>query len=112
VTGDDPAPFSHRSQGTLAVIGHQVAVADVMGWRFSGRLAWLLWRAVYLVKLPGLAQQVRVALGWATDLFFPRDLVRTIDTGPPDVRGDRAAGRPGPSTDAAPGDEAPAGGDA
>lgn len=82
-TGDSPDAFTYQSQGTLAVIGHQVAVAEVMNQQFSGRIAWLLWRGIYLFKLPGLAQKVRVALSWGLELFFPRDLVRTIDTPSP-----------------------------
>jgi len=41
--------------------------------------AWLLWRGVYLSKLPGLERKVRVLTDWTLELFFPRDIVQTID---------------------------------
>jgi NADH dehydrogenase len=51
-----------------------------MGRRFSGLLAWFMWRSVYLFKLPGLEKKVRVLLDWTLDLFFSRDIVLTVDT--------------------------------
>jgi NADH dehydrogenase len=59
----------------MAGLGRRSAVAEVFGLRFSGLLAWWLWRTVYLMKLPGLERKVRVALDWTLDLFFPRDIV-------------------------------------
>ena len=50
--------------------------------RFSGLLAWLMWRGVYLSKLPGAERKVRVLVDWLIDLFFPRDMVQTIDLTP------------------------------
>ena len=49
--------------------------------RFSGLLAWLMWRGIYLAKLPGVERKVRVLVDWAIELFFPRDIVQTIDLG-------------------------------
>ena len=45
-----------------------------MGLRFSGLLAWFMWRTIYLMKLPGLDRKVRVMIDWTLDLFFPRDI--------------------------------------
>lgn len=44
--------------------------------RFSGVVAWWLWRAYYLSALPGLQKKVRVALDWTLDLMFSKDLVQ------------------------------------
>ncbi len=68
-------PYAYRSKGTIVVLGHRTAVAEVGQWRFSGLLAWLFWRAVYLAKLPGLEKKARVFVDWTLDLFFPRDIV-------------------------------------
>jgi NADH dehydrogenase len=67
----------------LAVIGHQTACAEVKGWRFSGVLAWLMWRGIYLSKLPGLERKVRVLLDGVIELFFPRDIVQTFTIATP-----------------------------
>jgi NADH dehydrogenase len=42
--------------------------------RFSGFIAWWLWRSVYLAKLPGIAKKVRVAIQWTLDLLFSRQI--------------------------------------
>lgn len=67
-------PFRFKGFGEMASIGHLVAVADIMGMRFSGFFAWWIWRTVYLAKLPRFDRKVRVMLDWTLDLFFPRDI--------------------------------------
>lgn len=67
-------PFKFTGLGELATIGHRKAVAMVMGLRFSGLLAWFMWRSVYLMKLPGLDRKLRVMAEWTFEMFFPRDI--------------------------------------
>jgi NADH dehydrogenase len=78
--------FHFDSLGTLCVVGHQTACAELTlpfarrkSVRFSGLLAWMIWRSVYLAKLPGLERKARVVVDWTMELFFPRDIVQTID---------------------------------
>jgi NADH dehydrogenase len=68
-------PFRFKMLGMLAAIGRRAGVAEILGMRFSGIIAWGLWRAIYLFKLPGLQKKVRVALDWALDLVFSKDIV-------------------------------------
>jgi len=78
--------FRFESLGALCVVGHHNACAELSvpgarqkSVRFSGLLAWLMWRSIYLSKLPGLERKVRVMFDWVIELFFPRDIVQTID---------------------------------
>jgi len=71
-------PFHFDALGLLCVVGYQTACAEIKGWRFSGFLAWLLWRGIYLSKLPGAERKLRVLGDWIIELFFPRDIVQTI----------------------------------
>ena len=78
--------FHFDSLGALCVVGHQTACAELSvpfarnkSLRFSGLFAWLLWRGIYLAKLPGLERKIRVLMDWTIELFFPRDIVQTID---------------------------------
>lgn len=78
--------FHFDSLGALCVVGHQTACAELTvpfsrkrSMRFSGLLAWLMWRGIYLGKLPGLERKVRVMVDWTVELFFPKDIVQTID---------------------------------
>lgn len=72
--GQQPKPFHYIPQGAMASIGNYRAVADVMGIRLSGPLAWLMWRTFYLGMLPGMVTKLRVVIDWALDLFAPRNL--------------------------------------
>jgi NADH:ubiquinone reductase (H+-translocating) len=81
--------FHFDSLGALCVVGHQTACAELSvpfirnkSVRFSGFLAWFMWRTIYLSKLPGMERKVRVLMDWTTELFFPRDIVQTIDLQP------------------------------
>jgi NADH dehydrogenase len=72
-------PFCFKSLGSLCIVGYHTACAEIRGLQFSGLFAWLLWRGIYLSKLPGLERKVRVLTDWTLELFFPRDIVQTID---------------------------------
>jgi NADH dehydrogenase len=84
--GRELQPFHFDSLGALCVVGHHTACAELSvpfarakSMRFRGLLAWLLWRGIYLGKLPGLERKVRVLSDWVIELFFPRDIVQTIE---------------------------------
>jgi NADH dehydrogenase len=79
VTGQPLRPFHFDALGTLCVVGHHTACAEIKGMHFSGLFAWLLWRGIYLSKLPGLERKVRVVADWLIELVFPRDIAQTID---------------------------------
>ncbi len=83
IKGEPLKPFHFDSLGTLCVVGHHTACAEIKGFKFSGFFAWFLWRTLYLSKLPGLERKVRVVADWTIELFFPRDIVQTIDLHPP-----------------------------
>ncbi|MDB6067035.1 MAG: copper transporter [Pedosphaera sp.] len=72
--GESLQPFAHKNLGQLASIGHHTAVADIMGFQFSGFIAWWIWRSIYLFKLPGLQRKLRLMIDWTMDLFFPREI--------------------------------------
>ena len=86
VNGRPARKFHFDSLGALCVVGHQTACAELRMpfagntfWRFSGLFAWILWRTIYLLKLPGLERKIRVLIDWNIELFFPRDIVQTVD---------------------------------
>ncbi len=76
IRGQAPQAYAFTGLGKLGSLGHNSAVAEILGMRFSGFFAWLLWRAVYLSKFPGLDRKLRVALDWIIALLFPPELVQ------------------------------------
>jgi NADH dehydrogenase len=73
--GRPTRPCNIRSKGELAALGCRTGVARVFGFKLAGFPAWFLWRSVYLLKMPGLARKVRVALDWSMDLVFAKEAV-------------------------------------
>ncbi|HKR85369.1 MAG TPA: NAD(P)/FAD-dependent oxidoreductase [Terriglobales bacterium] len=69
-------PFSFRPLGMMASIGHHNAVAEVLGLTFSGPVAWLLWRSVYLAKIPTKLRKIEVAIDWAWSALFRPNIVQ------------------------------------
>jgi NADH:quinone reductase (non-electrogenic) len=78
VLGEPLKPFHYKTIGMLASIGHHSGVAMLFGIKFSGFIAWWMWRSVYLLKLPRLAKKIRVMTDWTLDIFFGRDIEQMI----------------------------------
>lgn len=72
--GKRAIPFTYKAPGQLATIGRRTGVARILGLKFSGIVGWVLWRTVYLLKLPSLEKKLSVGLQWALDAVFDRDL--------------------------------------
>lgn len=93
VRGEPLQPFRFKIIGMLATIGRRRGVAEIFGWRFSGIVAWWLWRGIYLSKLPGVQKKVRVALDWMLDLVFSKDIVQLPTLSAPTMsRAEESAG--------------------
>jgi NADH dehydrogenase len=87
--GGKKMSFSFRTLGQLAAIGRRTGVADIFGRKFSGFIAWWMWRTIYLSKLPRFEKKLRVALDWTLDVLFSKDLVQFVT-----FQGDEAMSRP------------------
>ena len=72
--GQPTRPFHFKALGQLCSIGGYEAVAEMLGVHVSGFLAWLMWRGVYLFKLPTWSRRIKVAFDWSWDVLFSRDL--------------------------------------
>jgi NADH dehydrogenase len=74
---DQPThPFSFKGLGMLASLGNRSAVAEILGVRISGFIAWILWRAIYLAKLPSLARKLEVAVDWTWHALFSPNIIQ------------------------------------
>jgi NADH dehydrogenase len=76
IKNSEKEKFSYRSKGQMAVIGKRTGIATFFGMNISGFLAWIIWRNVYLSKIPTFDKKIRVLLDWVIDLFFERDVSR------------------------------------
>jgi len=76
IKNSEKEKFVYHSKGQLAIIGKRTGIATFLGINISGFLAWLIWRNVYLSKIPTFDKKTRVFLDWMIDLFFDRDVSR------------------------------------
>jgi NADH dehydrogenase len=79
---DEPPPgaFGYKDLGELATVGRLRAVADFRRFRFSGRIAWLLWLAIHLFWLIGFQNRILVFVRWAWS-FLTRGRGNRLITG-------------------------------
>jgi NADH dehydrogenase len=75
INGTAPRSFTYRSLGDLVSLGQWQAVGDVGGIRWTGPVAWWLWRTVYLFKFASWSKRLKIMLDWTIHLFTPRDIV-------------------------------------
>jgi NADH dehydrogenase len=76
IKNSEQEKFVYHSKGQMAIIGKRSGIATFLGVNISGFLAWLIWRNVYLSKIPTFDKKTRVFLDWVIDLFFDRDVSR------------------------------------
>lgn len=75
--GKGKTEFKFKSLGMLGALGHHCAVAELFGRiKLSGFIAWLMWRGIYWVKLPGFDRKLKVAFSWALDMIIPIESVQ------------------------------------
>src|SRR5262245_35642149 len=74
LTGRPRKPFAFKLLGEMVPLSRRKAVADLGGWKLVGFPAWLVWKTVYMLKLPTWAARLRVVLDWTVELFFERDV--------------------------------------
>lgn len=86
IEGSDPTPFVYKSKGSLASLGAHTGVADVMGIKLSGFLAWLMWRAYYVSFVPGIATKLSILTNWILGAVTPPNMVQIVTRQPKGVR--------------------------
>ena len=86
IKGGRMKKFTYTPKGQMAVIGKRTGIAHVFGMNLRGILAWVLWRNIYLSKVPTLSKRIRVLWDWTEDALFDRDIARLKFTGKSGVK--------------------------
>ena len=76
INGHSKRAYSFKPQEHMAVIGKRTGIASILGMKVGGVLAWMLWRSVFITKVPTFTKKVRLILDWTGDLVFDRDIAR------------------------------------
>jgi len=70
VDGKELKAFEYKPLGQLVELGSDFAVNEVMGIRFTGRLAAIFWRMAYLTRLSSPQSKARQMADWMLGLFM------------------------------------------
>ncbi len=76
-------PFSYRTLGVFVDMGQGQAVAETVGLRWRGRIAWVLARSYHLAMMPGIGRKFRLLVEWNVGLVFGRDVSELGQLGHP-----------------------------
>ena len=86
--GESTQPFRYRDYGTLATIGRNRAVVDLVSplghFKFSGYFAWLFWLFAHIYFLIGFRNRIVVLIDWASAYWSQQRHARVVtDIEPP-----------------------------
>lgn len=76
-----PRHFRYRTRGLVVDMGNQKAVAETLGIKWSGIIAWLIARTYHLAMMPGLGRRARLLVDWNVGLLFGRDTAELSQLG-------------------------------
>jgi len=74
--GTPKRPFAFTVRAKMGGLGRRKGVAEILGIKFSGYLAWLLQGFFYLMRLPTLDRQLRVMAEFFLNMILPLDIVQ------------------------------------
>lgn len=79
IVGRPQEPYEAHYAGKIVSLGAGEALAETLGFRWSGRPAWWMYRLVYLLKLVGTRPKIRVAVTLALNRLLHPDLSYHMD---------------------------------
>jgi len=74
IQGRAPEPFLFDFTGNIVGLGGGVALVNLLGIKFHGRLGWLFYRMAYLQRLVGLKNKVALVFTLGLNALFDRDI--------------------------------------
>ena len=74
--GEAVKPFSYFNFGALVSVGEHYAAVDLLGVKLTGFLGWFVWRTLYLSKIVGFSNKLRIMIDWTLDLLIERSIAQ------------------------------------
>lgn len=84
--GEPLQPFRYFNFGSLVSVGEHYAAVDLLGIKLSGFLGWFVWRTLYLAKIVGFSNKVRIMVDWTLDLLIERSISQLQEREPQSAR--------------------------
>jgi NADH:quinone reductase (non-electrogenic) len=88
-----PRKFRYKTLGVFVDLGRHQAVAEMLGVKLRGFVAWWAARTYHLLMMPGTARKLRLLVDWTVGLFFGRASAELGQLGhPPPLHGGEGVG--------------------
>src|SRR5260221_5082356 len=75
IQGKKAKPFNFSGMGDACSLGRRRAVSQAWGFRMDGILAWIAWRAMFVMFVPTWDRRIRILLDWLLTPMLGRDIV-------------------------------------
>ncbi len=82
LSGKSTKPFQYFDFGGLVSVGEHFAAVNLLGIRISGFIGWFIWRTLYLSKIVGVSNKIRIVIDWTLDLLIERSISQIRDSAP------------------------------
>jgi NADH dehydrogenase FAD-containing subunit len=69
-----PNDFHWADKGVVVSLGHGRTYAKIVGFHFSGPLATIAYKSIYLMSTIGARAKLQAILEWGMNMFLPRDV--------------------------------------
>lgn len=76
LAGKPAKPFRYFNFGALVSVGEHYAAVNLLGVKISGFLGWIIWRTLYLSKIIGINNRIRIMVDWTLDLLIERSITQ------------------------------------
>ncbi|MBV7364227.1 NAD(P)/FAD-dependent oxidoreductase [Actinomycetaceae bacterium TAE3-ERU4] len=75
LAGEPVTDYKHENIGTVASLGLLKGVAEIMGIKLRGPVAWFAHRSYHMLAMPTLNRKARIVADWTMAMLFQREVV-------------------------------------
>lgn len=76
--GKAALPFDYIDKGSMATVGRNLAVVEILRFKFGGIFAWLTWMFVHLMSILGIKNRFFILINWVSNYFTHNLSLRLI----------------------------------
>ncbi|WP_083563209.1 NAD(P)/FAD-dependent oxidoreductase [Boudabousia liubingyangii] len=75
LAGQELQNYAHKNVGTVASLGLMKGVAEIMGVKLRGPMAWFAHRSYHMLAMPTWNRKARIVADWTMAMLFQREIV-------------------------------------
>lgn len=67
--------YKLKLKGVFISLGNKKAVGEIGNLSFKSNFAWFIWRTIYLFKMPGISNKLKIMFTWTINIFSKKNLI-------------------------------------